>query len=233
MSAVVAVSRREGKRLGWQKNISQNSDVARSPTFQLCILSRTLPEELQEKMNLSPRPRRKLKQFSVCQRLICPLAARCWITALPTSRSGRGAPIALRGEGDNSDTLSQSRKRRGVFRRCRSIIVFGDKGELANQEDADAGHGAIKVLVIRDNKSKAVFAHVVPVKGVDEGGFAVKAIFDDIVWLGYTRFVMKTDNEPAILKLLLESLRSLRIEGVEQFMHENSPEYDPQANGSA
>ena len=36
-----------------------------------------------------------------------------------------------------------------------------------------------------------------------------------------------------ILKLLQESLRDLTIAGVDQVMHENSPEYDPQANGSA
>ena len=86
---------------------------------------------------------------------------------------------------------------------------------------------------MRDNRSKAVFAHTVPVKGADEGGFAVKAIIDDVIWLGYPRVVLKTDNEPAILKLLLESLRDLRVEGIDQIMHENSPEYDPQSNGNA
>ena len=30
-----------------------------------------------------------------------------------------------------------------------------------------------------------------------------------------------------------ESLRDLRVEGIDQVMHENSPEYDPQANGNA
>ena len=45
--------------------------------------------------------------------------------------------------------------------------------------------------------------------------------------------ILKTDNEPAILKLLQESLRDLRIAGVDQVMNENSPEHDPQANGSA
>ena len=44
---------------------------------------------------------------------------------------------------------------------------------------------------------------------------------------------MTTDNEPAILKLLQESLRDLRVEGVDPVMHENSLEYDPQANGNA
>ena len=72
-----------------------------------------------------------------------------------------------------------------------------------------------------------------PVKGADEGGFAVKAIVDYVVWLGYTKLVLKTDSEPAILNLLEESLRGSRIAGVDQVMYENSPEYDPQSNGNA
>ena len=109
----------------------------------------------------------------------------------------------------------------------------GDRGEIISRVEADVEDGAIKILVIRDNKSKAVFAHVVPRKGVDEDGFAVKCVVDDAKWLGYTKIVLKTDNEPAILKLLQETLRDLRIEGLDQVMGENSPEYDPQANGNA
>ena len=90
----------------------------------------------------------------------------------------------------------------------------GDKGDIASQLEADDEPGAIKVLVVRDNRSKAVFAHTVPVKGADEEGFAVKAIVDDVKWLGYSKIVLKTDNEPAILKLLQESLRDLRVEGL-------------------
>ena len=110
---------------------------------------------------------------------------------------------------------------------------IGDKGDIVSQLEADAEIGSIKVLIVRDNRSKAVFAHTVPVKGADEEGFAVKAIVDDVKWLGYTKIVLKTDNEPAILKLLQESLRDLRVEGLDQVMAENSPEYDPQSNGNA
>ena len=102
---------------------------------------------------------------------------------------------------------------------------IGDKGDIVNQIGVDGEPGSIKVLVVRDNRSKAVFAHTVPVKSADEGGFAVRAIVDEFVWLGYTKFVSKTDHEPAILKLLQESLRDLRIAGIDQVMYENSPEY--------
>ena len=74
-------------------------------------------------------------------------------------------------------------------------------------------------------KKKVLFAHVVPVKGVDEAGFAVKSIVDDVVWLGYKKVVLKTDNGPAIFKMLQEPLRDSRIEGLDQVMHDNSPEF--------
>ena len=105
--------------------------------------------------------------------------------------------------------------------------------DIETRLQPDAEPGSMKVLVVRDNRSKAIFAHTVPVKGADEGGFAGKGIGDDVVWLGYSKVVLKTDNEPAILKLLQESLRDLRVEGIDQVMHENFPEYDPQSNGNA
>ena len=108
----------------------------------------------------------------------------------------------------------------------------GDVGDVATQEEFDiAGEGAAKILVVRDSRSKAVFAHAVPAKGVDERGFAVDALVGDIKWLGYSRVTLKSDNEPAIVKLLAEALRELRVSGVEQVLEEHSPEYDPQSNG--
>ena len=89
-----------------------------------------------------------------------------------------------------------------------------DQGEVTSQDGFEAaGEGAAKILVVRDSKSKSVFAHVVPAKGIDEKGFAVDALVDDAKWLGYNRVIMKSDNGPAIVKLLSKALRELRIEG--------------------
>ena len=87
--------------------------------------------------------------------------------------------------------------------------------------------------VVRDNKSKAIFGRVVPQKGLDEKGLSVDSLVEDVKWLGYTRVTLKSDNEPAIVKLLSEALRELRINGVSQVLEEHSPEYDPRSNGSA
>ena len=111
---------------------------------------------------------------------------------------------------------------------------LSDQGEVTTEDEFKAaGEGAAKVLVVRDSRSKAVFAHVVPQKGLDEKGYAVNALVEDVKWLGYTSLTLKSDNEKAIVKLLSEALRELRISGVPHFLEEYSPEYDPMANGSA
>ena len=72
-----------------------------------------------------------------------------------------------------------------------------------------------------------------PRKGIDEKRYAVDVLVDDVKWLGYTQICLKSDNEKAILKLLIETLRELRIEGLEEVQSEHPPEYDPQSNGQA
>mgnify|MGYP000128776167 CR=1 FL=1 len=60
----------------------------------------------------------------------------------------------------------------------------------------------MKVLVVRDDKSKVVFGHVIPRKGLDEKGFSVDCLVEDIKWLGYSKVVLKNDNGPALLLYL-------------------------------
>ena len=106
---------------------------------------------------------------------------------------------------------------RGVFKR----------GELEDEDSEEV----LKVLVVYDSWSKCVFAHAVPRKGAEAS--AVNAIVADIAWLGHTRVVCHADNEPAMLALVLEALRGLRIAGLEQAAAEGSVPYDPQTNGAA
>ena len=51
----------------------------------------------------------------------------------------------------------------------------GDHSEIKDQDEAGEreakGANYIKILVARDSRSKALFGHVVPVKGIDEEGF--------------------------------------------------------------
>ena len=50
--------------------------------------------------------------------------------------------------------------------------------------EARARGDVIKCIIIRCLKSKAVFSHVIPVKGVDEDGFVVGLVLNVIEWLG-------------------------------------------------
>ena len=100
--------------------------------------------------------------------------------------------------------------------------------------DDGAARDKVKILVVKDSKNKAIFAHAVPSKGVDEDKFAVSVLMSDIKWLGYTRLILKSDNEPAIVKLLTESLKSIRVStdpAVDQVLEEHPPPFDSQANG--
>ena len=91
---------------------------------------------------------------------------------------------------------------------------------------------AVKVLVEKDTKSKSVFVYVVPQKGVDQKRFAVDAIIEGVLWFGYSRVTVKSDNELAIMKLLQEALGALKVNGIDQASEEHPPPYDPQASGA-
>jgi len=104
------------------------------------------------------------------------------------------------------------------------IVSEGDQG----WDDEDA----LKLLIVKDSLSRAVFAHAVTKKGIDEKRFSVNAVVDDVLWLGYAKVILKSDNEPAIVKLLKEALATLKVSGVDQAGEEHSPPYDSQANGS-
>ena len=55
---------------------------------------------------------------------------------------------------------------------------------------------------------------------------------DDVPWLGYAKVILKSDHEPAIIKLLKGSVAALEVSGLEHAGEEHSPPYDSQADGS-
>ena len=78
-----------------------------------------------------------------------------------------------------------------------------------------------------------MFAHAVPQKGVDEAGYAVDCFATDVAWLGWARLIVRSDNEPALAKLVVEAIKEMKVNGVEQAAAEGSIPYDPQSNGAA
>ena len=115
-------------------------------------------------------------------------------------------------------------------------LFMNNKGEFVKKksESDTVPSDGINILVVKDSRSKAVFAHIVPSKGVDDKKYAVIVLMDDVKWMGYTRLTLKSDNEPAITRLLTESLKGIRVATepeVAQVMEEHPPPFDSQANG--
>ena len=134
-------------------------------------------------------------------------------------------------------TGEQHRKRKEARRVCIfafDYLFLDEAGNLLEREALSNGATAdLTILVAKDLKGKAVFGHVVPQKGVDAEHFAVDALLQDIKWLGYTRLGLRSDNEPAILKLLEHSLTEARLDvvGLEQIYQEHPNAYDSSGNG--
>lgn len=60
-------------------------------------------------------------------------------------------------------------------------------------------------VVLRDRKSKAIFAHLLPHKGVAYSSFPERALLRNLAFLGYKRLVLKSDQESS-LKALREAV---------------------------
>ena len=99
---------------------------------------------------------------------------------------------------------------------------------MQSMEDVD-----VTILVAKDTMGKAVFAHVVPQKGIDLEHYAVDVLMKDINWLGYKKISLRSDNEKAIVKLLQHALTEARFEvpDLEQVIEEHPNVYDSSGNG--
>ena len=122
--------------------------------------------------------------------------------------------------------------RGGVHRRDELEQARDPAGDSAVEDERRNGT-IVKCIVIRDWESKNVYAHCIPCKGADEDEYVAQLVADDVAWLGYTRLIIKSDNEPALLALVRQVLGKVMAspETIEQASRESSPEYDSQANG--
>ncbi len=113
-------------------------------------------------------------------------------------------------------------------------LFIVERGVVRREElqDGEAERALLKILVVKDLRSKAVFAHAVPQNGVDADGYAVLRLIEDIRWLGYTKVILKAGNERAIVRLLHESLKRIKTEAMEQVGQEHPPSYDSRSNGA-
>ena len=92
----------------------------------------------------------------------------------------------------------------------------------------DKAHCTLPVLIVRDRKSKGIWSHPVPAKGVTHP-YPAKALMADLDFMGYKRVILKSDQEPSILAL---------CEAVKHGWHgeivpEASPKGESKSNGEA
>ena len=95
-----------------------------------------------------------------------------------------------------------------------------------HEEDEEKG---MPIIVGRCRRTKWVFAEVVPHKGMDP--YAVKRVTQSLKLLGYPKLDLKTDQEPAILKLKEAVGRELRSDHGITVIVEESPVGEHKSNG--
>ena len=66
--------------------------------------------------------------------------------------------------------------------------MFLKKTGEYGQSEVDTADGGMQILVVKDSKSRVVFAHVVPQKGVDPKRYVVDMIVEDVLWLGWSLY---------------------------------------------
>ena len=90
------------------------------------------------------------------------------------------------------------------------------------------GEETIAIQVAKDRRTRMIFAHVVPKKGITHEHGAAE-MTKDIAKLGYNEVILKCDGEPA-LKNVQDEVKKQRAQ---KTILENSPVGDSQANGAA
>ena len=99
-------------------------------------------------------------------------------------------------------------------------------------ERREPGEGENPIIVLTERKYKNKFAHVVKNKGAEDY-YAVERIAQELVNLGYSHFVFKSDQEPAILSFkaaVIRRVTALKGDGV-TIVPEVSPVGESQSNG--
>ncbi len=102
---------------------------------------------------------------------------------------------------------------------------LGDKNAKESKKGTQVG---TKLLIGKDSKSKALFAHAIAQKGIHHADWNFQRVNNDLQKLGYRRLVLKNDKEPSIVAQVREAQR---ITGGVEIVEELSHTGDPQSNG--
>ena len=97
----------------------------------------------------------------------------------------------------------------GVYTRKELDFPLDAEGEKKLEKSRSEGK-VLKCLVVRCHESKNTFGHAIPQKGVDEDKYVVQLVTNDVEWMGYTKLLVKSDNEPSLGALVRQSLEAIR-----------------------
>ena len=130
---------------------------------------------------------------------------------------------------------------------CRHCVRGKGKSESHKRLDAEKEHTiptvsmdycfmgqvdddkTLPILGIRDHRHKVTYSHLVPSKGTKHP-YSVGQAVHDIDQLGYSKLILKNDQEPAIVDLQKQVVVELKEKGIE-CIPENSPVSESQSNG--
>jgi len=83
-----------------------------------------------------------------------------------------------------------------------TIPVFGFDYFMGKEVTGEESDDALKIIAAKCQLTRCTFAHGVPQKGLDPKLYAVERMKKYILWLGHNKFILKSDNKPAILASL-------------------------------
>ena len=99
----------------------------------------------------------------------------------------------------------------GVKKRTELDHALTPAGDAELGESRKRGE-TTKCIVVRCSATKAIFAHVVPCKGMDEDSYVTDLVTADIEWLGHTRLILKADNEGSLQAVVRATIRRCAAE---------------------
>ena len=90
---------------------------------------------------------------------------------------------------------------------------FTEKGLVRQSElrEEEQKH-AIRVIVVYCNGSRSPFTRVVPSKATSMDKLAAERVIEDISYFGHTRVILRSDNKPALVLLVGDAFKGLRIQ---------------------
>ena len=98
----------------------------------------------------------------------------------------------------------EDRHLRDSKHRSRPVLNY-DYGFMTEKDEEDVRLGrknpqqVTRLLVGRDSRSKMLFAHMIPHKGISHGSWNFERVNEDIAKLGYRMLILNQDNKPAIV----------------------------------